>query len=143
EQRSPRRRAQRCGGVRSGEQDSFGGQLIQPRARHVGVTVHPEIAAQIVPVHEQHVVAPRVCRVLVCVCAADRGHLLSLGGPTDDVIGCDASARLPGRVRPGQQSATHQCCGGPGGPCCGGGGGPGGHCPPRGNPGGRTSVNLG
>jgi hypothetical protein len=48
-----------------------------------------------VPVHEQHIVAPRVCRVLVCVCAADRRHLLSLSGLID-VIGCDAWACIPG-----------------------------------------------
>ena len=56
EQRAPRRRAQRRGGVRAGEQDALGGEPVEPWAGHVGVPVGAEISAEIVPVHEQHVV---------------------------------------------------------------------------------------
>jgi hypothetical protein len=40
----------------SGEQDALTSQLIEPRAGNVGVTVDTEIPAQIVPMHEQHIV---------------------------------------------------------------------------------------
>ena len=56
EQRPPRRRAQRRGGVRAGEQNALGGELVEPRAGHVGVAVDTEITAEVVPVHDQHVV---------------------------------------------------------------------------------------
>lgn len=100
------------------------------------MTVDAEIPTQIVPVHEQHIVA-LVCHIVVCVCAADRRHLLSLPG-TVDVIGCGAQVGMAGRVRAAQLSAAHHCCGGcqpgPGGPYCGGCGCPCGHCPPPANP---------
>src|SRR5882757_4029143 len=43
----------------AGEQDALGGQLIQAWAGHVGVAVRAEIAAEVMPVHDQHVVALR------------------------------------------------------------------------------------
>lgn len=99
EQRSARWRAQWRGGMRAGEQDAFGSQLIQARARHVRMTIDAEIATEVVPVHEQHVVAPWVRHLLVRVCTADCGHLLNLSGPST------LSAR-----------AYHCCGGGPDGP---------------------------
>ena len=59
EQRAARRRAQRGCGVRAGEQDALCGELIEPRAGDIGVPVGAEVAAEVVPVHEQHVVASR------------------------------------------------------------------------------------
>ena len=63
EQRAARRRAQRRGGMGAGEQDALGGESVQPWAGHVGVTVGAEIAAEVVPVHDQHVVALRARHV--------------------------------------------------------------------------------
>ena len=60
EQGAARRRAQRCGGVRAGEQDALGGELVESRAGDVGVAVHAEIAAEVVPMHDQHVVSSRL-----------------------------------------------------------------------------------
>src|SRR4051794_33733337 len=59
EQRATRGRAQRRGGVRAGEQDALRGELIKPRARHVRVAVSAEVTAEVVPMHDQHVVAWR------------------------------------------------------------------------------------
>jgi hypothetical protein len=60
EQGPARRRAQRRGGVRAGEHDALGRELVEPRADHVGVAVDTEVTAEVVPVHDQHVVFPRV-----------------------------------------------------------------------------------
>jgi len=43
--------------VRVGEQDALCGQLIQPRAGNIGVAVGAEVAAEVVPMDKQHVVA--------------------------------------------------------------------------------------
>jgi negative regulator of sigma E activity len=43
--------------VRVGEQDALRGEPIQPRAKDIGVAVRAEVAAEVVPMHEQHVVA--------------------------------------------------------------------------------------
>src|SRR3954468_17285096 len=59
EQGSARRRAQRRCGMRAGEEDALCGQLIEPRARNVGVAVGAEIPAEVVPMHEQHIVSWR------------------------------------------------------------------------------------
>src|SRR6478752_4631300 len=59
EQGAARRRAQRRRGVRAREQDAFGGELVEPRAGDVGVAVGAEVAAEVVPMHEQHVVSLR------------------------------------------------------------------------------------
>src|ERR1700757_965773 len=86
EQRPARRRAQRRGGVCSGEQDALTGQPVEPRAGNVGVTVDTEIPAQIVPMHEQHIVTA----LFYCLVVADYRHLLSWLSPID-VIGNDVS----------------------------------------------------
>jgi hypothetical protein len=52
EQRAARRRAQRRGGVRAGEENALCGELIEPRAGNVGVAVGAEVAAEVVPMHE-------------------------------------------------------------------------------------------
>jgi hypothetical protein len=57
EQGAARGRAQRGRGVRAAEQDALRGELIQARAGDVGVAVCAEVAAEVVPMHEQHVVA--------------------------------------------------------------------------------------
>src|ERR1700737_1252457 len=68
EQGAARRRAQRRSGVRAGEQDALCGQLIEPRAGDIGMAVRAEVTAEVVPMHEQHVVA-------------SLGHLLSFPAP--------------------------------------------------------------
>src|SRR5437764_687200 len=68
EQRAARRRAQRRGGVRAGEDNALRGELVEPRAGNVGVAVGAEVAAEVVPMHEQHVVA-------------SLGHCASLSSP--------------------------------------------------------------
>ncbi|SHU04733.1 Uncharacterised protein [Mycobacteroides abscessus subsp. abscessus] len=73
EQRTARRRAQRSGGVRAGEQDAFGGQLVQPGTADVAVAVRPEVAPEVVPVHEQHVLARRVGHGSATSCESDDG----------------------------------------------------------------------
>src|SRR5258707_11580694 len=40
----------------SGEQDALGGKLVEPWARNVPVAVRAQLAPQVVPVHDQHVV---------------------------------------------------------------------------------------
>src|SRR5882762_1092323 len=65
EQGAARRRAQRRSGVRAGEQDALCGQLIEPGAGDIGMAVCAQVTTEVVPMHEQHVVAWL-------------GHLLSL-----------------------------------------------------------------
>ena len=89
EQRSARRGAQRRGGMGAGEQNALGGKTVQSRAGHVRVAVDTEVTPQVVPVHEQHIVASRVRCVVVYVCAADSRHLLA----------CRASSRLSAAPR--------------------------------------------
>jgi hypothetical protein len=72
----------------SGEQDALAGQLVETRAGDVGVTVHTEIPAEIVPMYEQHIVTARLCYLVV----ADCRHLLSRMSPID-VIGSGVSWR--------------------------------------------------
>src|SRR5258705_5018562 len=57
EQGASRGRAQRGRGVRAAEQDALRSELIQARAGDVGVAICAEVAAEVVPMHEQHVVA--------------------------------------------------------------------------------------
>lgn len=66
----------------SGEQDALASQLVQPGARNVGVTVDAEIPAQIMPMHEQHIVTA----LLFCLLVADYRSPPQLAGPID-VIG--------------------------------------------------------
>src|SRR5271166_4303589 len=66
----------------SGQQDALIGELVEPRTRNVGVTVDTEIPAQIMPMHEQHIVAALFSWLLI----ADYRHLLSLPSSID-VIG--------------------------------------------------------
>src|ERR1700737_132631 len=79
--------------MRSGEQDALAGQLVQSRARKIGVTVDAEIPAQIVPMHQQHIVTALVC----CLLVADYRHLLSLADSVD-VIGSSGSVGPLGRT---------------------------------------------
>lgn len=58
----------------SGEQDALVGELVEPWARDVGMTIDPQIAPCVVPVHEHNVVTVLVCYVAI----ADCRHLLSL-----------------------------------------------------------------
>src|ERR1700758_3882559 len=93
----------------SGEQDALIGQLVEPRARNVGATVDTEIPAQIMPMHEQHIVRPRFS----CLLIADYRHLLRLrrryrqrcvavtAPSTGDVLAASASPtrrRIPPRA---------------------------------------------
>src|ERR1700752_4644935 len=57
EQGAARGRAQRGCGVRTAEEDALRGELIQARAGDVGMAVCAEVAAEVVPMYEQHVVA--------------------------------------------------------------------------------------
>ena len=77
----------------SGEQNAFACQLVQSRARNVGVTVNTEIPAQIVPMHNQHIVS----LLVGCVVVADCRHLLSLWALLD-VIGSGAPGCTAGRI---------------------------------------------
>ncbi len=43
--------------MRGGEEDSLGGEFVEARAGDVVVAVDAEIATEVVPVHEKHVVA--------------------------------------------------------------------------------------
>ena len=120
-----------------GEEHPLAGQLVQPWARNVGVTVDAEIPAKVVPVHDQDIVA-LVCHIVVHVVAADCRHLFT----------CLALSTLSAAARrrvwrgvsgAAQLSAAHHCSGGwsaraglghippfTGCPC--------GHCPPPANP---------
>ncbi len=42
-----------------GEEDALGGELVEPRAGDVVVPVYAEIAAEVVPMHDEQVVSPR------------------------------------------------------------------------------------
>ena len=53
EERTARRRAQGRGGMCAGEQDALGRELVEPGAGDVVVSVCAEIAAEVVPMHEQ------------------------------------------------------------------------------------------
>src|SRR4030081_1274973 len=57
EEGTARRRAQRRGGVCAREKDPFLGEFVKPRTRDVGMVVNAEIAPEVVPMHEQHVVS--------------------------------------------------------------------------------------
>ncbi len=100
----------------SGEQDALAGQLVEPRARNVGVSVDTEIPAQVMPVHEQHIVTALVYILVV----ADDRHLLSLPSPID-VIGSGVLVVAAPSTSDAWRWATHQFGGGyppgPGGPC--------------------------
>ena len=57
EKRASRRRTQRRTRMGVGEQDALRREPVEPRTTDVGTTVSAQAAAQVVPVHEQHVVA--------------------------------------------------------------------------------------
>src|SRR3954447_14782663 len=63
EQRPARRRAQRRGGMRAREDDALRRELVESRAGDVRVAVGPEVAAEVVPMNEQHVVPSRRHRI--------------------------------------------------------------------------------
>lgn len=80
EQRPARRRAQRGGGMRAGEQDALGGQLVQMRTGDTVVAVGSQTTAQVMPMDDQHVVRLRLAHATcsrsvhsVLACLAVRG----------------------------------------------------------------------
>lgn len=79
--------------MRSGEQDALARQLVEPRAPNVRVTIDTEIAAEVVPMHQQHIVTAVVC----CLLVADYRHLLRFAGSVD-VIGSGVLVAKAGPV---------------------------------------------
>jgi hypothetical protein len=76
EERAARRGTQWCGRMCVGEEYALGGELVEPGTGDVIVPVCAEIAAEVVPMHDEEVVSPRL------------GHAVSFPVTTVHATGC-------------------------------------------------------